>query len=79
VLTATSKASPTTAATLGFAPVLPEFTVPSSGLSVTGNGVLQMVPNVPGSTLVLLGLVIAMFTVLLMVAMQKGVLRRRKR
>ncbi len=79
VLTATSKASPTTAATLGFAPVLPVFTVPSNGLSVTGNGVLQMVPNVPGSTLVLLGLVIAMFTVLLMVAMQKGVLRRRKR
>ncbi|MDD1769539.1 MAG: carboxypeptidase regulatory-like domain-containing protein [Methanomassiliicoccales archaeon] len=79
VLTATSKASPSTVATLPFVPALPKFTVPSNGMSVTGNGVVQTVPNLPGSTLVLVGLVIAMFTILLMVALQKGVLRRRKR
>jgi len=40
---------------------------------------VQMAPSLPVTTIILLGLVIAMFTVLLMVAMQKGVFRRRKR
>jgi hypothetical protein len=79
VLTATSKASPTSVATLPFQPPLPAFTVPSNGLSVTGNGVVQSIPNIPVSTLVLIGVVVAMFTIMLMVAVQKGVFRRRKR
>jgi hypothetical protein len=79
VLAARSSASPSSVATLPFEPVLPKFTVPSNGMSVTGNGVVQTLADIPGSTLVLIGLVVAMFTVMMMIMVQKGVFRRGKR
>jgi len=79
VLTGTSVSTPTASTVLPFQPELPKFTIPSGGLAVTGDKVSSIIPDVPAGTMMLLGLVLAMFTVFVLVGMQKGVFRRRKR
>ncbi|MDD1746667.1 MAG: hypothetical protein LUQ16_02785, partial [Methanomassiliicoccales archaeon] len=78
VLSAASKGSPGTYAVLQFEPSLPEFSIPG-GLSVTGNGVATEYPEMPIFTLVLLGLLFAVSTVLILLIIQRGVLKRKKR
>jgi hypothetical protein len=46
---------------------------------VSGDQVSNSAPIVSTFTIVLIGLVLAMATILLLVGMQKGVLKRRKR
>jgi asparagine N-glycosylation enzyme membrane subunit Stt3 len=79
VLTATSKTNSTVYAALAFAPDLPKFTIPGGGITVSGDQVSNSAPIVSTFTIVLIGLVLAMATILLLVGMQKGVLKRRKR
>jgi hypothetical protein len=78
VLSAASKGSAGTYAVLQFEPSLPAFSIPG-GLSVTGNGVATQYPEVPIFTLVLLGLLFAVSTVLILLIIQRGVLKRKKR
>ncbi len=78
VLSAASKGSAGTYAVLQFEPSLPAFSIPG-GLSVTGNGVATQYPEIPIFTLVLLGLLFAVSTVLILLIIQRGVLKRKKR
>ena len=64
---------------LDFAPAMPAFTIPNGGLSVTGAGVSSSLPQMPWTTVALIGLVIAMTTIAVLVTLQKGVFKRRKR
>ena len=79
VLTATSKTNSNLYAALSFAPDLPKFTIPGGGISVSGDQVSSSAPIVSTFTIVLIGLVLAMATIFLLVSLQKGVLKRRKR
>jgi hypothetical protein len=79
VLTATSKTSSSVNDVHAFAPELPKFTVPGGGITVTGDQVSSTSPIISTGTIILVGLVLAMTTILLMVSLQKGVLKRRKR
>jgi hypothetical protein len=78
VLTATSKGSPGTYDALQFDPSMPVFSIPG-GLSVAGVGVSTQYPQVPLFTWVLLGVLVAASTVLILLVIQKGVLKRKKR
>ncbi|MDD1756962.1 MAG: carboxypeptidase regulatory-like domain-containing protein [Methanomassiliicoccales archaeon] len=78
VLNAASKGSSGTYTVLEFEPSLPAFNIPG-GLSVTGNGVSTQAPEIPLFTLALLGLLFAVSTILILVIIQKGVLKRKKR
>jgi hypothetical protein len=78
VLNAASKGSPGTYSALEFEPSMPEFSIPG-GLSVHGNGLSTQAPQVPLFTLVLLGLLFVASTVLILLVLQKGVLKRKKR
>jgi len=79
VLTATSKTSSNVNDVLAFAPDMPKFTVPGGGITVTGDQVSGTSPIISTGTIILVGLVLAMTTILLLVSLQKGVLKRRKR
>jgi len=74
-----SQKSPETVSVTQFVPVMPQFNVPSGDLSVTGPSVSTSMPQVPTTTLIILGLVIAMATILIVLSLQKGVFRRGKR
>ena len=79
MLGATSQIDANATTSFAFVPQLPQFTIPSGGLSVTGPQVAQTLPSMPISTIVLIGLVVAMITVMLVVSVQKGVFRRGRR
>jgi hypothetical protein len=79
VLTATSKTSSNVNDVLAFAPDLPKFTVPGGGITVTGDQVSSSSPIISTGTIILVALVLAMTTILVLVSLQKGVLKRRKR
>ncbi len=79
VLVATSKTNSSVYAALAFAPDLPKFTIPGGGITVSGEQVSNSAPIVSTGTIILIGLVLAMTTILLLVSLQKGVLKRRKR
>ena len=79
VLTATSKTNSSVYAALAFAPDLPMFTIPGGGITVSGDQVSNTSPIVSTGTIILVALVLAMTTILLLVSLQKGVLKRRKR
>jgi len=78
VLNAASKGSPGTYSVLEFEPSLPAFNIPG-GLSVTGTGVSPQSPEIPLFTLALLGMLFAVSTILILVIVQRGVLKRKKR
>ena len=78
VLNAASEGSPGTYAALQFEPSMPEFSIPG-GLSVAGVGVANEYPQVPLLTWVLMGVLIASATVLMLLVIQRGVLKRKKR
>ena len=78
VLSAVSGNSTDAAAVLEFAPHLPDFNIPG-GISVSGEGVSTSAPQLPTMTLALIGLLLAVATVLILVMLQRGVLKRRKR
>jgi asparagine N-glycosylation enzyme membrane subunit Stt3 len=77
-LNAASKGSPGTYSVLQFEPSMPAFNIPG-GLSVAGMGVSTQSPQVPTFTMVLLGVLFAVATVLILLVLQKGVLKRKKR
>ena len=79
VLTAASKTSSSVNDVLAFAPDLPNFTVPGGGITVTSDQVSSTSPIISTGTIILVALVLAMTTILLLVSLQKGVLKRRKR
>jgi hypothetical protein len=64
---------------LAFVPDLPKFTVPGGGITVTGDQVSSSSPIISTGTIILVALVLAMTTILFLVSLQKGVLKRRKR
>jgi len=79
VLTATSKTNSSVYAALAFVPDLPKFTIPGGGITVSGDQVSNTSPIISTGTIILVALVLAMTTILLLVTLQKGVLKRRKR
>ena len=79
VLTATSKTNSSVYAALAFAPELPKFTIPGGGITISGDQVSNTSPIISTGTIILVALVLAMTTILLLVSLQKGVLKRRKR
>jgi hypothetical protein len=79
VLVATSMTNSSVYAALAFAPDLPKFTIPGNGITVSGQQVSNSAPIISTGTIILVGLVLAMTTILLLVSLQKGVLKRRKR
>jgi len=58
---------------------LPSVTVPESGLKVGGYDVYLEQPSIPLFTVGLAGFTIVMFTLMVLIGMQKGVFRRRRR
>jgi asparagine N-glycosylation enzyme membrane subunit Stt3 len=79
VLTATSKTSSTVNDVFAFSPELPKFTVPGGGITVTGDQVSSTAPIISTGTIILVALVLAMTTILMLISLQKGVFKRRKR
>jgi hypothetical protein len=79
VLFARSRASSSSYSILNFEPAMPAFSIPSGGLSVNGEGVSSSVPQMPWITVALIGLVVAMTTIAVLVVLQKGGSKRRKR
>jgi hypothetical protein len=79
VLIVSSKTNSNVYAALAFAPDLPKFTIPGNGITVSGDQVSNSAPIVSTMTIILIGLVLAITTILLLVTLQKGVLKRRKR
>ncbi|MDD1768655.1 MAG: carboxypeptidase-like regulatory domain-containing protein, partial [Methanomassiliicoccales archaeon] len=60
-------------------PVMPEISIPSNGVTVTGQDVFAGPGQVPIETIVLAGMCIASFAVLILLSLQRGLFRRRKR
>ncbi|MEM0449260.1 MAG: carboxypeptidase regulatory-like domain-containing protein [Methanomassiliicoccales archaeon] len=79
VLTIQSLNSPSTVKVLQFEPSMPNFNIPLGGLTVTGPGVFTEVQQVPTKTVIFIGLLVAVTTILMVFSVQKGVFRRRKR
>jgi hypothetical protein len=78
VLVAISKAQPAVTSTLPFAPELPAFTVPGGGLVVSGNQVSNSPPVFPALTIALIGVMLIVFTLLILMSIQRGVFRRKR-
>jgi hypothetical protein len=79
VLVVQSLRSAETVTVLEFEPSMPNFGIPTGGLTVTGPGVSVMIQEVPTDTLVFIGLLVAVTTILMVLSVQKGVFRRKKR
>jgi hypothetical protein len=58
---------------------MPEIGIPSNGVIVTGQDVFTEAEKVPIETIVLAGMCIASFAVLILLALQRGLFKRRKR
>jgi hypothetical protein len=62
-----------------FSPDLPKVSIPSSGLSVTGDKTSSSLMTIPLESTVLLALVMVLFVLLIYLTVKKGVFTRRKR
>ncbi len=62
-----------------FSPELPKVSIPSSGLSVTGDKTSSTLLTLPLETTVVLALVMVLFVLLIYLTIKKGVFTRRKR
>lgn len=76
---AISQNSPDTYSILDLKPTMPEIGIPSNGVIVTGQDVFTEAEKVPIETIVLAGMCIASFAVLILLALQRGLFKRRKR
>jgi hypothetical protein len=77
-IVATSQESPDTQSLLNLEPTMPEIEIPSDGVTVTGQDVSIEQENVPTETIVLAGMCVASFAVLILLALQRGMFRRRR-
>jgi hypothetical protein len=62
-----------------FSPELPKVSIPSSGLSVTGDKTSSTLMTLPLETTAVLALVMVLFVLLIYLTIKKGVFTRRKR
>jgi len=76
---ATSQSSPDSYSILDMKPVMPEIQIPSGGVVVTGDDVFAEPEKVPIGTIVIAGMCVASFAVLILLSIQRGVFKRRKR
>jgi dolichyl-diphosphooligosaccharide--protein glycosyltransferase len=76
---AMSQNSPNTYSVLDLKPTMPKIGIPSSGVTVSGQDVSVEPGKVPVETIVLAGMCIASFAVLILLSLQRGLFRRRKR
>jgi len=76
---ATSQKSSDTYSILDLEPTMPKIGIPSDGVTVTGQDVFAEPDKVPIETIVLVGMCIASFAVLILLSLQRGLFRRRKR
>jgi hypothetical protein len=76
---AASRNSSDTYSIFDLEPAMPEISIPSNGVTVTGQDVFAEPGQVPIETIVLAGMCIASFAVLILLSLQRGLFRRRKR